>query len=129
MSIFNFSLIFGKSQWPCGFLLLDVCISIMLAASMSIGISLWYTHMIQNYSEVRQRLEALTVASSLLEYVRASGKIPTDHTIVNDPGYSIEWHKEPYGEVDNFWLVRVRVIWKKNNQVRSVDLTTGAVMG
>lgn len=106
-----------------GFLLFEVCISLLLVGLCATTLSLWYMHFVQEHAYIKKRVHALLYASSLLEYIRAYKTIPLNQ---KRKGYSVQWMSVPDRAIPSFKQITVTVTWAERGNNYNVQLSTGA---
>jgi hypothetical protein len=125
MSIFNFNLRKVQCQWlkltSHGFLLVELCGTLVVLLVLSFILSLWYLHITQEQAYLVRRSNALIYACSLLEKVRAFGSIPQENHSI----YKISWDNVPDRFLKNYMHVTVKVMWQEQAKKHTVSLTTG----
>lgn len=130
MSIFNFNSSKAQSQrleieGVPGFLLFEVMVALMIVTGLCLGMASWYTGIVRKQAYIVDKLYALTLAGSLLEFVRAHKT--TQGSSVVQPGFSVRWQFKKSPTVTNLTFVTVFVGWQKDKERHEISLSTAFV--
>lgn len=106
-----------------GFLLIELCASLLLVMLLMGTLSVWYIHFHDHQSMVTKRVTALLYATSLLEYMR-NRKVMPRHKL---EGFKASWTIVPDKMVAEFKTVTLRVSWQEKGRTHLVQLKTGMV--
>ena len=105
-----------------GFFLLEACISIFLIGIFGFLLSTWHVHLSKAESDIRCRVQALTLARSCIEEFKALGRMPT---IEKKDGFKVSWEVVPDRQVPHFSHVTVTVSKIIENNRKLFTLKTG----
>lgn len=110
-----------------GFLLFEIGIAIILISILSMTIGIWYFHMVHAQEQSINRFEALVIACSQLEQVRANRKIP-DKSLFTSDKFTLKWQIKRNIQLENLALITIFVQWLDGNIRHNVKLTTEAIL-
>lgn len=89
-----------------GFFLLEACLSIFLIGIFGFLLSTWQVHLSKAESDIRCRVQAVTLARSCVEEFKALGRVIT---IDKKDGFQVSWEVLPDRAVPHFSHVTVTV--------------------
>ena len=105
-----------------GFFLLEACVGIFLIGIFGFLLSTWHVHLTQAESDIRYRIQALTLARSCVEELKALGRVPA---IDKKDGFQVSWQVVPDREIPHFSHVIVTVSKIIDKNRKPFTLKTG----
>jgi len=122
-----------QSQWSCnyrGFLLLELLFSLMMVGIIASSCALWYCRLSDNSAHLRNRLQALVVAASVVEQLH-SGTLSVSrlHAGYTEGKYTVSYSPCSFHELVPVGLVHfmplcVKVSWQGGGKEWCVSLVT-----
>ena len=122
-----------QSQWSCnyrGFLLLELLFSLLMVGIIASSCALWYCRLSDNATQLHNRLQALVIATSIVEQLHAgtlsvarvrAGYSEDNYTVLCSP---CSYHELVPAGLVHFMPLCVKVSWQGGGKEWCVSLVT-----
>ena len=107
-----------------GFFLVDVVIGIVLLCLWTCLLAAWYQQVQSQKQQSTKRLQALCLASSLLNEYRATKKQPTG----TQEGYTITWLVKNDPQIPTFKHITLTLAWQLKSIRQDLSIETGIAL-